>query len=187
MWVSLIATSYQHPIFHLLILCMWHCITINIITVLSKAHSTQLSIYIVLTILSILVARLISLLNYNAWGLLKMTSKLYDNPKCNFFQKQPSRAVLRKRCSENMQQICRRTPMPKCDFNKVTLQLCWNRTSAWVFFCKFAANNLLKSYVQIAFGHGCSPANFEHIFRIPFPKSTSEGLLLILMFDKIEQ
>ena len=36
-------------------------------------------------------------------------------------QKQPSRGVLRKRCSENMQQIYMRTPMPKCDFNKVDL------------------------------------------------------------------
>ena len=35
------------------------------------------------------------------------------------YQKQPSRGVFRKRCSENMQQIYRRTPMPKCDFNKV--------------------------------------------------------------------
>ena len=34
-------------------------------------------------------------------------------------QKQLSRSVLRKRCSENMYQIYRRTPMPKCDFNKV--------------------------------------------------------------------
>ena len=25
-----------------------------------------------------------------------------------------------KRCSENMQQIYRRTPVPKCDFNKVS-------------------------------------------------------------------
>ena len=38
-------------------------------------------------------------------------------------QKQPSRGVLKKRCSENMQQIFRRTPMPKCDFNKVAKQL----------------------------------------------------------------
>ena len=38
-------------------------------------------------------------------------------------QKQPLRGVLRKRCSENMQQIYRGTPMPKCDFNKVALQL----------------------------------------------------------------
>ena len=30
-------------------------------------------------------------------------------------QKQPPKGVSRKRCSENMQQIYRRTPMPKCD------------------------------------------------------------------------
>ena len=35
----------------------------------------------------------------------------------------PSRGVLRKRCSENMQQIYKITSMPKCDFNKVALLL----------------------------------------------------------------
>ena len=30
-------------------------------------------------------------------------------------QKQPCRGVLRKRCSEDMQQIYKRTPMPKCE------------------------------------------------------------------------
>ena len=34
-------------------------------------------------------------------------------------QKQPSRSVLCKRCSENMQQIYRRTPIPKCDINNL--------------------------------------------------------------------
>ena len=38
-------------------------------------------------------------------------------------QKQPSRIFLRKRYSENMQQIYRRIPRPKCDFNKVFKQL----------------------------------------------------------------
>ena len=38
-------------------------------------------------------------------------------------QKQPFRGVLVERCSENMQQIYRRTPMPKCDFNKTAKQL----------------------------------------------------------------
>ena len=33
-----------------------------------------------------------------------------------------SEAVVQ-RCSENMQQIYRRTPIPKCDFNKVAKQL----------------------------------------------------------------
>ena len=31
---------------------------------------------------------------------------------------QPLRGVLRKKCSENMQQINRNTPIPKCDFKK---------------------------------------------------------------------
>ena len=34
-------------------------------------------------------------------------------------QNQPSGGVIRKRCSENMQQTYRRTAMLKCDFNKV--------------------------------------------------------------------
>ena len=38
-------------------------------------------------------------------------------------QKQPSRGVLSKRCYENIQQIYRSTPIPKCDFNKVAMQL----------------------------------------------------------------
>ena len=37
-------------------------------------------------------------------------------------QKQPTRGVPRKRCSENIQQIYRRTPMPKCGFNNVALR-----------------------------------------------------------------
>ena len=51
----------------------------------------------------------------------------------NMIQKQPSRGVLRKRWSENMQQIYR-TPMPKWNFNKTTKQLYWNHTSTWVQF-----------------------------------------------------
>ena len=54
-------------------------------------------------------------------------------------QKQPLKGVLEKRCSENMQQIYRRTPMPKCNFNKAAKQLYWYRTSAWVFSSKFPA------------------------------------------------
>ena len=72
-------------------------------------------------------------------------------------QKQPSRGVPRKRCSLNMQQFYRRTPMPKCDFNKVALQLYWNRTSAWR-----------------------SPVNLLQIFRTSFPRNTSGRLLLKL-------
>ena len=70
-------------------------------------------------------------------------------------QKQPFRGVLRKKCFENMQQIYKRTSMSKCDFNEV--------------FC---------SLTEITLRHGCSPVNLLYIFRIPFPKNTSEQLLL---------
>ena len=60
-------------------------------------------------------------------------------------QKQPARGVPRKYCSENMQQIYR-TPMPKCNFNKVAMQFYKNHTLAWVFSCKFA------TYFQNTFG-----------------------------------
>ena len=62
--------------------------------------------------------------------------------------KQPFNSVLRERCSENMNQIHKRTPMPECDFNKIAKQL------------------------------GCSLVNLLHIFRTPFPKNTFEGLPL---------
>ena len=78
--------------------------------------------------------------------------------KCYFSkQKQPFRSVLRKRRSENMQQIFRRTPMPKCDFIK-----------------------LLCDFIEITLLHGCSPVNLLHIFRAPFYKNTSEWLLLLI-------
>ena len=66
-------------------------------------------------------------------------------------QKQPTRGVLMKRCSENLQEIYRR--MPKCDFNKVALQLYSNRTSVWVFSCRFFAyfrNTFFKEHFWMA-------------------------------------
>ena len=50
-----------------------------------------------------------------------VTSDIASGLRKEFFQEQPSSGVLRKRFSENIQQIYRRTPMPKCDFNKVAL------------------------------------------------------------------
>ena len=67
-------------------------------------------------------------------------------------QKQLPRGVPRKRCPENMQQIYRRTPMPKCDFN-----------------CNF---------IEIALRCGCSPVNLLCIFRTHFLKNSSRRLLL---------
>ena len=62
-------------------------------------------------------------------------------------QKQLSRGVPWKKCSESMQQIYGRTPTSNCDFNKVAS------------FCNF---------IEITIRHGCSPVNFLHIFRTSF-------------------
>ena len=65
------------------------------------------------------------------------------------WQKQPSGGVLIKRYSENMQQIYRRTPMPKYDFNAK--------------YCRST----------ITLRHGCSCVNMLYIFRMPFLNNTS--------------
>ena len=44
---------------------------------------------------------------------LYFLSAMTSNTKVKFLQKQPSKGVLRKRCSEYMQQIYRRIPIPK--------------------------------------------------------------------------
>ena len=83
-------------------------------------------------------------------------------------QRQPTIGVLRKRCSKNMLQNYRRTPMPKCDFNKVAKQLYWNHTSAWVFSCKFAAyfqNTFSQEHLwRAAFGHRHLLRNFQNSY-----------------------
>ena len=88
-------------------------------------------------------------------SLSRMLAEFSLKPVCSTMfgkiQNQPSRGVLRKRCSENIQQIYRRTTMPKC-----AVQRYWNRTSTWLFSCKFAA-----------------------YFRTLFPRNTSGWLLLL--------
>ena len=81
-------------------------------------------------------------------GLVLMLWSLPDSV-VRFIQKQPSRGALKKRCFENMQQIYRRTHMPKHCFNNVALQLYWNRTSARAFSCKFAAPFLKNTSVRM--------------------------------------
>ena len=55
-----------------------------------------------------------------------------------YFQKQPSRGVLKERSSGNMQQIYRRAPMRKCNFSKTEKTRRMKKTDWWnSFFTKF--------------------------------------------------
>ena len=77
-------------------------------------------------------------LDVRFWDLLCFICLTF-NPQYCYLQKQQFKGLFRKGCPENMQQIYRRTPMPKCDFNKVSLRIYLNHTSAWAFSCKFPA------------------------------------------------
>ena len=59
---------------------------------------------------------------------LSVTIKIYLHQKWKLHD-QPSRGVLTQKCSENILKIYRRTLIPKCDFNKVVMQIYWNYTS----------------------------------------------------------
>ena len=118
-----------------------------------------------------------------------------QNLTSTLFQKQPSRGVLNKRCSENMQQIYRRTPMPKCNFNKVALHGFFLFLTGCLFRSSppevFVGKGVLKictgenpckkvlcNFIEIAFPRRFSPANLLRILGILFHKSTYGGLPL---------
>ena len=88
--------------------------------------------------------------------LYKVLVKAEDNGspsmKVRTLQKQSLRGVPRKRCSENIQQMYRRIPMPKCDFNK-----------------------LVCNFIEITLLHGWSRVNLLHIFAAPFLKNILDG------------
>ena len=82
---------------------------------------------------------------------LNLKQNLISNSKkLSDIQMQPSRGALRKRCSQNIQKIYKRTPISKLLFN----------------------------FIEITLRHGCSPLNLLYIFRTPLCKKTSGVLLL---------
>ena len=76
---------------------------------------------------------------------------LCENDTWEAIQKQPSIGVLIERCFENMQEIYRRTNVPKCDFNNVTLQNSRSYEHLWrvasgntINICQFIFNKKYK-------------------------------------------
>ena len=71
-------------------------------------------------------------------------------------RKQPSRGVLKKGCSENVLQICRRISMSRV-----------------------ISITLLYNFIENAIWHGCSPVNLLDIARTSFYDYTHGGLLVV--------
>ena len=72
----------------------------------------------------------------------------------------------------------RRSP-PEVFLGKGVLKICSKFTGEHP--CGIVISiNLLCNFSEITVPHGCSPLNLLHIFRTPFPKNTSGGLLCTL-------
>ena len=70
-----------------------------------------------------------------------------------------------------------RSSHPEVFYEKGVLKICGKFTgeqpSRSVISIKLPSN-----FIEITLLHGCSPVNFLHIFRTPFPRNTSGRLLL---------
>ena len=71
-----------------------------------------------------------------------------------------------------------RSSPPEVFLGKDVLKICSKFTGEYPFR-SVISKKLFCTFVEITFRHGCSPVNLLHIFRTPFPKNTSGGLLLI--------
>ena len=110
--VSKQSKSLKTPWRHILLI---HCIFL-MIGLLLLFH--YVSVYVIFT-LHFAKSKLMT----GSILVLNVQEKSFISPSRYISHKQPSRGVLRKRCSENKQQIYRRTPMSKCDSNRVALHL----------------------------------------------------------------
>ena len=74
-------------------------------------------------------------------------------------------------------QIRRRNIPPEVFFEKDALKRCGKFTSEQSCPSVISIKPLCN-FIEITLRHGCSPVNLLHIFRIPFYKNSSGGMLL---------
>ena len=84
-----------------------------------------------------------------------------------------------------------RSSPPKLFLGKGDLKICSKFTGEHPYR-RVISIKFLYNFIEITLWHGCSPVNLLHIFRTPFPKNTSGGLLLLILkltchniFDKL--
>ena len=77
--------------------------------------------------------------------------------------------------TNSMKIILSEVALRKCSQEKVVLKI-YSKIYRRTPFPKWSVISikLLCNVIEIALWHGCSPANLLHIFRLPFPKNTSD-------------
>ena len=71
-------------------------------------------------------------------------------------------------------------PLHRCYYAKGVLKICSKFTGKHP--CRSVSN-----FTEIALQHGCSTVNLLHTFRVPYPKNTSEGILLKHKFKTLSK
>ena len=97
----------------------------------------------------------------------------------NTSRKQPPKGVPRRRYSENMQQIYKRTPMPNCDFNKVAKQRCKETLldgCFWPLEDCFWADIKIKTFAWSFVEN----KNYHYLKRLEFKSSMRTSVILML-------
>ena len=85
---------------------------------------------------------------------------------------------------ENTKKVSRSTN-PEVFLRKGVLNICNKFTGEHP--CRSAISiKLLCNFIEIALRHGCSPVYFLRIFQTPFPRNTSDWLLLnfVLLYNQ---
>ena len=79
--------------------------------------------------------------------------------------------------AENLVDDKYRSNNPEVFLREGFLEICSNFTGEHP--CRNVISiKLFYNFIEITLWYGCPAVNLLHIFRIPFPKNTSEGLLL---------
>ena len=73
--------------------------------------------------------------------------------------------------------ILHRCSLPEVFLEKGVLEICRKFTGEHAGRSPIS-KKLQSNFIEMSLQHGCSPVNLLHIFRTPFPKNTSGGLLL---------
>ena len=85
--------------------------------------------------------------------------------------------VRHKNRRKHKQRFKLRSSHPEVFLGKSILKICSKFTGEHP--CRSAiSSKLLCNFLEITLRQECSPVNLLHIFRTPFPKNTSDGLLL---------
>ena len=120
-------------------------------------------------------------------GLLYTSSKhwLIFSYRYWILQNQPSIGVLIKSCFEKLQQIYRRTLMPKCDFNKVARHKITLRYGCFPvdnICCIFSVHFFLRTFLRASSDSYWLIFDYWHIAHKPSTKNTALNTVVSLNF-----